>query len=360
MESLNPKDYWNIISKSDKASKKCPISIDNLFEHFNNLAGNHSDTNETTSNNSNFDPCEIDHSINEFINGSITIAELKQMCSKLKNNKASGPDDIINEFIKHSPDSVLAILCRLFNIILDTGLIPSNWTLGYIVPIFKNKGSPEDPGNYRGITLLSALGKLFTSIINSRLNDFVNNVGLLGEEQAGFRANYSTTDHVFVLNCIIDIYLKNKKRLYCAFVDYKKAFDLVDRSSLWAKLIANGINGKGITVIYNLYKEAKSCIKSNNCLSNYFKCNVGVRQGENLSPLLFAIFLNDLESTFVRDGVAGLQFINSSVNKYLSDDVIDTWLKLFVLLYADDTILLAENEHDLQKSLQSLHSYCET
>ena len=254
---------------------------------------------------------------------------------------------------------MLNIICSLFNLILDTGIIPSNWALGYVIPIYKNKGARDDPNNYRGITLLSALGKLFTSILNTRVTNFVDNVGLLGEEQAGFRANYSTMDHIFTLNSIIDMYIKNGKRLYCAFVDYKKAFDLIDRSALWSTLIANGINGKVTTVIYNLYNDAKSCIKSNNSFSKYFECNVGVRQGENL-PLLFAIFLNDLEMSFVKDGIPGLKFVNNNVKKYLSDDDIETWLRLYVLLYADDTIIFAENENDLHNSLQTLYNYCET
>ena len=95
-------------------------------------------------------------------------------------------------------------------------------------------------------------------------------------------------DHVFVLNSIIDIYLQKRKRVYCSFIDYKKAFDLVDRSSLWSKLISHGINGKLMSVIFNLYHHAKSCVRANGKMSDYFTCNVGVRQGENLSPLLFA------------------------------------------------------------------------
>ena len=77
--------------------------------------------------------------------------------------------------------------------------------------------------------------------------------------------------------------------------DYKKAFDFVDRTSLWSKMLGMGINGKIINVIRNLYSQAKSCVKSGGYLSEFFNCNVGVRQGENLSPLLFAIFLNDFE-----------------------------------------------------------------
>ena len=77
---------------------------------------------------------------------------------------------------------------------------------------------------------------------------------------------------------------------------YKKAtFDLVDRASLWSKLIANGINGKIISAVYNLYNNAKSCVRLNNKMSTHFDCNIGVRQGDNLSPLLFAIYLNDFE-----------------------------------------------------------------
>ena len=80
------------------------------------------------------------------------------------------------------------------------------------------------------------------------------------EEQAGFRSGYSTIDHIFTLNYIISQYLNKKKRLYCAFVDYRKAFDSVNGSILWKKLIENGINGRILRVIHNMYAQAKSYV----------------------------------------------------------------------------------------------------
>ena len=134
------------------------------------------------------------------------------------------------------------MLAKLFNTILKSGIIPSSWCISFISPIYKNKGSKSDPDNYRGISLISCLGKLFTALINERLTTFINNNNIIGEEQAGFRSGYSTHDHIFALHSIIDLYLNKfnrKKRLYCAFIDYRKAFDLVDISSLWSKLIYN-------------------------------------------------------------------------------------------------------------------------
>ena len=356
LKSTDPKHYWKLINNADNKfnNKKCQVEIVDLYNHFTNLGSSPNiDNNE-------FDPRKITHSINEFINDSITIEEVNEIKNKLKNNKSSGPDSIINEFIKCCPPLVINIITKLFNVVFDSGVIPQAWCIGYIVPIYKKKGSASDPNNYRGITLLSCIGKLFTAVLNARLTKYLDGTGLIGEEQAGFRANYSTMDHVFTLHCIIDMYLKNKKKLYCAFVDYKKAFDLINRSDLWSKLIANGINGKLITVIYNLYNQAKSCVKSNNQISDFFSCNVGVRQGENLSPILFSIFLNDLESSFRKDGVPGLKFINEETIKHLSDDDVEMFLKLYVLLYADDTIILAESAEDLQKALNSLYTYCQT
>ena len=85
--------------------------------------------------------------------------------------------------------------------------------------------------------MLSCIGKLFTSILNKRISEYFEKEQTLGEEQAGFRSSYSTTDQVFALKTIVDYYLQKRKRLYCAFIDYKKAFDLVDRKSLWYRPI---------------------------------------------------------------------------------------------------------------------------
>ena len=123
---------------------------------------------------------------------------------------------IVNECLKNSSDSLIKLITKLFSVILDTGIIPTEWTIGIIRPIYKKKGSINDPDNYRGITLLSCIGKLFTSIINERLSKFLNNNKLLGEEQAGFREKYSTIDHFFYMQVLFPDYVKDhmKAMLY--------------------------------------------------------------------------------------------------------------------------------------------------
>ena len=101
----------------------------------------------------------------------------------------------------------MPVFVRIFNIVFHSGIVPDNWSEGYICPIYKNKGNPNDVDNYRGITILSCYGKLFTCILNNRLHTYLENSGLMCEEQAGFRKGYSTTDHIFILKCLIDLYL---------------------------------------------------------------------------------------------------------------------------------------------------------
>ena len=83
----------------------------------------------------------------------------------------------------------------------------------------------NDPDDYRGITVLSCFGKLFTSVIHDRILSFLESNDILGTKQSGFRKGHSTMDHVFALHCLIDVYLQWEKKLFSAFIDYKKAFD---------------------------------------------------------------------------------------------------------------------------------------
>ena len=131
--------------------------------------------------------------------------------SKLKSNKAAGIDNITNEYIKSSQHILCPLYVKLFNKVLNTGYIPQDWLVGIIVPIYKEVGDVNDPNNYRGFTLLSCMGKLFTSLLNTRLTESCNNNKVIEEMQAGFRAGYSTADHVFVLKNLIDLFYYKKK-----------------------------------------------------------------------------------------------------------------------------------------------------
>ena len=357
LKSNKPKEYWNLLNpKKHKINNS--INIKPLYDHFKALGEQPCNRNE------NITADDIPEDGDEILNNDFTIIEIHKLINKLKNCKSSGIDNIINEFLKYSPNNYKTLLVKLFNVILRTGIIPSDWCTSFISPIYKNKGQKNDPNNYRGISIISCLGKLFTALINERLTKFVDINELIGEEQAGFRAGYSTQDHIFTLHAIIDIYInrihrtKKKKRLYCAFIDYQKAFDLVDRSSLWTKLLACDIKGKIMKLIFNLYQNTKACVKLNNKISQSFNCNIGVRQGDNLSPLLFALFINDFEHS-ISEKYNGLNTLNDLYQNVATNDEILTLLKLYVLLYADDTIIMAESPNELQLALNALNDYCQ-
>ncbi|MEW8547740.1 MAG: reverse transcriptase domain-containing protein, partial [Candidatus Thiodiazotropha sp.] len=327
LKNTDPKEYWKILN-SNQPKKNIEAGLEDLYNHFKNInKSDHSNggSSEPTNN-------ETIHPVNEQINQPITETEIKEAINALRNDKSSGLDNIKNEHIKFSSQIMLPIYCKLFNIIFETGLIPESWSVGTIKPIFKNKGDPKSPENYRPITILSCFGKLFTSVVNKRLNKYAEEVELIEDCQAGFRKNHSTTDNIFIIKSLIDIAKSSKTNLHCCFIDFKQAFDTVWRDHLWQKLAKHRINGKCLTLLQNMYKNIKSNITVDNNSSAFFLCQTGVRQGENISPFLFSIFLNDLEMYLLSQNVQG---VTCDINY----DEISVYLKLLVLLFADDTVL---------------------
>ena len=294
----NPKEFWKIINSLESKQKDETLDINefhNYFENTNAAAENNDDNNDG-------DEDEINFNMNggfDELNQPINAEEITKCVKNLKNNKSFADDHIINEYIKSTLTTMLPIYVDLFNIILDSGIIPDSWLEGIIRPIHKS-GDRQNPENYRPITILSCFGKLFTSILNLRLTTLLEDNAILEENQAGFRKGYATTDHIFVLHSLAELLKTRKKKLFCSFIDFSKAFDSVWRAGLWQKLLKNNIDGKFFKIIYNMYQSIKSCVRLNGQVTNFFPCNIGLRQGENLSPVLFSLFLNDLEQ-FLED-----------------------------------------------------------
>ena len=346
LKGSNAKEFWKILN-AKKGAKTSDVSINVLFEYFKSL--NSQDNREDVQN---LQP-EV-QALNEELNAYITENEIYKCIKELKNGKACGDDLIINEYIKSTCNIFMPLYVKIFNIIFNSANVPESWLIGNIIPFYKNKGDMKDPQNYRPITILSCFGKLFTSVLNLRLCNFLENYLLLEENQFGFRKGYSTIDSIFVIHILFELLRKKKKKMFCAFIDFAKAFDTVWRSGLWSKLIEYSVNGKMYDTIVNMYSNIKSRVSHNSEFSDFFPCNIGVRQGENLSPILFSIYLNDLEAFLGSKNVDGLSTLTDELETQFNQ-----YLKLFVILYADDTVLLSESYTDLQKQLDSLAEYCE-
>ncbi len=215
------------------------------------------------------------------------------------------------------------------------------WCVGVIVPLHK-RGSIHTPSKYRSISLLSIMSKLYTSIFNNRLTYWCDVTCKIVESQAGFRREYSTIDNIFVLQSVIQRYLgKSKTKIYVFFVNFAKAFDSVKHMKLWSVLKQQGVSVKMIRLVQSIYKSVKACVKHNNAFSESFPCSVGVRQGSVLSPLLFSIFINELAVEIEQNSGPGIQ---------LHPDI----MQLFLVLFADDVILLSDSIIGLQRRIDAL------
>ena len=220
----NAKDYWKLLKKVCSSNAPKTLTSQHFADYF--KAINNPDStffqadDDVLFYNERYVKGELEVMFQE-LNVEISLNEIRKGVKSLKCGKSSGPDLLLNEFLKYGINSLIEYMHILFNKIFDTGIFPDAWGEGYIVPLHK-KGSIENVENYRGITLLSVIGKLFTNILNTRLNDWAENYQVYVEAQAGFRKGMGTLDNIFVMQRLISHCLNNNKKLYSAFIDFKK------------------------------------------------------------------------------------------------------------------------------------------
>ena len=195
--------------------------------------------------------------------------DLMNCIRNLKDNKAPGPDNITNEILKLN--GLRDVLLSLFNLCLRSGLVPSQWKRCILMPIPKDaKKDPLIPTNYRTISLISCIAKLYSSLINIRITKFCEDNNLLVEEQNGFRKNRSCMEHVFSLTSCIDYKLRNGGSAFVCFLDMKKAFDWINRDLLHVKLLEYEIGGNILESIKAMYDGSSASIKLNDTMTDDF------------------------------------------------------------------------------------------
>jgi hypothetical protein len=279
-----------------------------------------------------------------FLDKDIEDTELNRVLDRLKNRKSSGVDGVQYEFYKGLPPIWREYLRILFNKVMNSERIPAEWSCIKMFCLYK-KGDITEPENYRGIALINTVVKIFTAILANRLSEWAEKSGALPECQNGFRRKRSCVDNIFVLQTLIyqQIEFYNKK-MFALFVDFQAAFDSVPHMKLWHKLSQIGVSSKVIRLFSCLYRNASLTVEVGGRSTEPIPVMKGVLQGETASPLLFGLFVNDMEQYFRERGHHGIPIGGSN-------DII-------VLMFADDIVVLADSPMDLKNKLNCLSEYC--
>ena len=286
MESLtnNPKHFWSHpkpLKSNLNSDTLNAISPNSWVEHFSKLF--HSENTQDESSSTKY----IINGVDSVLNSPLTAEEISNGIKQLKNNKASDHDFISNEMVELAAPTMLPFLTIQFNKILETKEYPDVWSIGIITLILKS-GEVNNPDNYRGITITSCLGKLFNLLLTTRLTKYVNDKRLINYSQVVFRKGVRTADHVFTVKTLIDKCLSQNRKLYFCFVDFRKAYDSTWRKCLFQKLISSSF----VKLLVNMYYKTKLSIRLPRAITNFLSSSIGLKQGCNLSPILFNLFIN--------------------------------------------------------------------
>ena len=272
----------------------------------------------------------------------VSTEEIDKCINSLKDGKAAGSDCIINEMFKCTKDIIQQPFKLIFNKIVATGMWPKPWMLSFITPIHKS-GDNCDPQNYRGIAVSCCLNKIFTKILNSRLENFLTENNVLHKNQLGYQKDHRTEDSIFILHTLFEKYVtRNKQKLFVAFVDFRKFFDSINRDMLLYKLLSYGITGRFYKIIKAMYNDNCYQVKTTQGLTDSFLSNNGLKQGCNLSPSLANIYQNDLHEIF-----------DTTCHPVSLND-----LEFNTLSWADDLLIVSTSPEGLQNCLNKLQSYC--
>ena len=258
--------------------------------------------------------------------------DILSLIRSLNPNKATGSDDISGQMLLLCDDSVVSPLMIIFCSILETSVYPDQWKLANVVPIHK-KEDKQLVKNYRPISLLPICGKIFEKLIFDNLYAYLVSNNLITKNQSGFVPGDSCTNQLsFLINEIHEAFEDPKSLdVRAVFLDISKAFDKVWHEGLIFKLRQNGVSGKLLGFFESYLSNRKQRVSLNGSCSEYAVIESGVPQGSVLGPLLFLVYINDLEKD-----------IKSNV-KFFADDT------MLYSIVKDPTLSASDLNHDLEK-----------
>jgi hypothetical protein len=274
---------------------------------------------------------------------SITRVEVFKAIRKLKIGKAAGEDGVLTDILKTAADavntnklkpgnSVVDALVLLFNYVFDNEVWPDRWGSGIIFPLHKH-GSRLDPSNYRPITLMSIVGKLFGLVLNNRLIEFSELTNSVSDEQGGFRPHRGTPDQIFILRELLASRKERGLPTYVTFIDARKAYDTVWREDAYVRIHESGVQGKVWRQLQAMHAGLSRRLRHPLGVTDWFDVERGVAQGAVESPWIYTQFIEGLAQALKAAGLG----------------VLFAGRRIPLLMYADDIVLLAASQSELAR-----------
>ena len=265
--------------------------------------------------------------------------EVGRALRRLRAGKAVGVDAVVAELLKHGGEWMEESVWELCVAVFEGEQLPIEWLRAVKVPVRKT-GTGGDFEHYRGVTLLSVVGKVFAMVVEARLRAFAESRGLLSDSQFGFRQGRACRDALLVLSEVVE--RRGAGKVYAAFLDIAKAYPSVWRAGLWRKLLTVGVRGRLWRVLRSLYFRCEVGVRVQGEVTDWYEEFVGVREGCVVSPILFALYINGLSEELEQRGGEGVRVGPTRV---------------LCLLFADDVVILDSSKEGLQASLDVAWEY---